>query len=343
MDQGNLVINQQTLRKRKHKSGRTWRSRRKKHFSKSTKSLDSSAETVDFMKWLSLCGLANPFQIKLYQVSGQGRALFTSKSCIPENEKVFIIPKDLIISIRMIRERHPKIYENFYFTDKLVYFLLLQRRLGTRSKFYLYLNILPAFGTIDLPALWPWERVEAYRGKAPDLVVDKIHHLSQRLQNDYRRFQKSLGKMQDDSVDYEHFLLAYLCVNTRCVAIGVDGPDDISIVPFFDMLNHSSSAQTKIGLKDGNFFVETQSRIGRHEQIHLCYSHESNHHFVYSYGFVPSALFNVDHREQTIRFCPNQHDCIEIPLEMLKHLYPDLNVRISRIKTILEYNSFEVR
>ncbi|KAF8367606.1 set-29 [Pristionchus pacificus] len=97
-------------------------------------------------------------------------------------------------------------------------------------------------------------------------------------------------------VDDDRLLWAWHVVNTRCIF--VENPphplidtstveDTIAVIPFVDMLNHSSDAScvAELDKRNGKYVVRLNKAVPEGSEVHVCYGPHDNGRLWVEYGF----------------------------------------------------------
>lgn len=129
--------------------------------------------------------------------------------------------------------------------------------------------------------------------ESENYLPSEVQEMIRQQQATFRRDFKLISRVLDPSFrsDKTGFKYAWCCVNTRSVSIpspNKGGEHTVGLVPFFDMLNHSSDARTILEF-DGDWFrVRAHRKYDAGEQVFINYGAHDNSALWVEYGFTLS-------------------------------------------------------
>ena len=239
-----------------------------------------------------------------------GRGLQTLRN-ITENECIIQIPESLLITCK-------KVLKNFYdiigeFETKLSaisllsLFILVEKSLGTQSKWYPYLKTLPTTYSVlsycdeNFIYLLPTFLKQKYLFIQASLVesFDVIYPI-------WFKISSKLDIRQN--ICFEEYKWAYFTVNTRCIyfkgpsLLNLTDENNMALAPYLDLLNHSPFVNVSCGMNEISncYEIKTETNFTKYDQVFINYGPHDNFKLLTDYGFV---------------IPDNPHDSIEIPLD----------------------------
>ncbi|KAI9255677.1 hypothetical protein BDA99DRAFT_442229 [Phascolomyces articulosus] len=151
-----------------------------------------------------------------------------------------------------------------------------------------YIDLLPShFNT--MPVKYP----KILADHLPASLKDEVSQQMKKLESDYTtasRFLKS--RNMNESVTYEEYEWAWLCVNTRCIHMSTMDATakggNIAMAILLDFLNHSSTAKIESGfnVRTQCFEIRTITPYKKGEQIFINYGPHDNLAILREYGFI---------------------------------------------------------
>lgn len=174
------------------------------------------------------------------------------------------------VGIELIRSQYEVRSKHTY----LAVFLLEERRKGRNSKFWPYIETLPAnYSTV--PIFFDQDQLDQLKGS---FSLAKIDDRIDQLKKEYNGVCDSLTKLNfGGNHTYDDFVWARLVVITRIFGISVNGVKTDGLVPMADMLNHKRPGQhgdtdTKWTYDDkqGGFIITATRSIQRGEEVFVC-------------------------------------------------------------------------
>lgn len=234
-----------------------------------------------------------PQQLKLHMfsvsdsespgVSFQLRGLMTERDIYP-GQDLITVPKQLVITKAVaISALDSQLISSHNLTSHqmLAIFLVVEKSKGEGSTWYPYIQSLPQ--TYETPCF-------ASKGEAscfPSFLkrIDSTQrHLIQRK---YSQCRQSL--VQTATMSFNDFRWAWITVNSRGV-YSPDGSDNLALVPFLDMFNHSPEVSVKAEtLPNGSYNIVNLNKTYRPgDQVMINYGPHNNITLYSEYGFLLS-------------------------------------------------------
>jgi len=259
--------------------GRTMRKRRRRVLSDHNQ---SKIET-ELLKWMTACGW-RPEHIKLHKFTVNGsfqlRGLAAVQPVLP-NQILIDVPQQLVITRDVALKhlsKHPKT-SHLPSHAILALFLLSERAKGEASFWHPYLTSLPA--SYEMPCFSTPSESECF---PPYLQrVDRKQRDTLR-----RKFLLCRAAVEvEGGLNYNAFRWAWFTVNSRGV-YSPDGSDNLALVPFLDMFNHSPDVRVEAEtMPDGNYRLTNLNRTYRKgDQVMINYGPHSNLSLYSEYGFI---------------------------------------------------------
>merc|ERR1719385_112111 len=216
-------------------------------------------------------------------VSFQLRGLMTERDIYP-GQDLITVPKQLVITKAVaISALASQLISSHNLTSHqmLTIFLVVEKSKGEGSAWYPYIQSLPQ--TYETPCF-------ASKGEAscfPSFLkrIDSTQrHLIQRK---YSQCRQSL--VQTATMSFNDFRWAWITVNSRGV-YSPDGSDNLALVPFLDMFNHSPEVRVKAESRPDGSYTITNSNMSYRagDQALINYGPHSNATLYEEYGFVIS-------------------------------------------------------
>jgi len=170
----------------------------------------------------------------------------------------------------------------------LASYLLQERELGAKSRWHVYISILPRkFETI--PLFFDEQQRQELVGS---ISLKKIDDRLESLRLEYEALCGAVPEYTRFSLN--DFIWARLVVITRIFGLVIDDVKTDGLVPMADMLNHRRPRETKwtYSQKRRGFLITALQGIGENAEIFDSYGRKCNSRFFVNYGF--SLEFNLD-------------------------------------------------
>ena len=170
----------------------------------------------------------------------------------------------------------------------LASYLLQEREKGSKSKWHVYISILPRkFETI--PLFFTEEQRKALIGS---IAIKKIDDRLESLRLEYEAICGAVPEFNRFALN--DFIWARLVVITRIFGLVIDDVKTDGLVPMADMLNHKRPRETKwtYSQKKKGFLITALQDIGENCEIFDSYGRKCNSRFFVNYGF--SLEHNLD-------------------------------------------------
>jgi len=240
------------------------------------------------LEWMKAVGRGwRPKHIKLHLFtlaeSFQLRGVMALQPHLPD-QILINVPQQLVITVDVAlkcllscTDPHPKIY-HLSSHSVLALFLLGERARGEASAWHPYLTSLP--DSYAMPCFSRPSESECFPSYLKS--VD-------RKQRDLlrRKFLACRDTFLRSDLDYNEFRWAWFTVNSRGV-YSPDGSDNLALVPFLDMFNHSPDVRVKAETRpDGGYRLTNVNRTYHQgEQVMINYGPHSNLNLYAEYGFI---------------------------------------------------------
>ncbi|KAI9492403.1 hypothetical protein BDB00DRAFT_765520 [Zychaea mexicana] len=166
-----------------------------------------------------------------------------------------------------------------------------------------YVDLLPShFNT--MPVKYP----KILADHLPTSLKDEVSQQIRKLESDYASALRFL-KMRNlhETVSYEEYEWAWLCVNTRCIHMSTMDATakggNIAMAILLDFLNHSWEAKIESGfnVRTQCFEIRTLTPYKKGEQVFINYGPHDNMAILREYGFViPDNVFNYVSLDQEV-------------------------------------------
>jgi len=244
------------------------------------------------INWLIQGGAKFPkLFLKFY--SAEYRAIHAMAS-IAKDEDICYIPHDYIMTSDVAKQSEigrQIISSKVDLRSKHSYlasYLLQERERGAKSRWHVYISILPRkFETIPL-FFDETQRAELVGSISLKKIDDRLESL--RLE-----YEALCGAVPEYSrFSLNDFIWARLVVITRIFGLVIDEVKTDGLVPMADMLNHRRPRETKwtYSQKKRGFLITALQAIGENDEIFDSYGRKCNSRFFVNYGF--SLEFNLD-------------------------------------------------
>ncbi|GMT27025.1 hypothetical protein PFISCL1PPCAC_18322, partial [Pristionchus fissidentatus] len=251
---------------------------------------DAEARLADFLEWSKQRGIR--FDDVEIRSAGEGAgngvfSLVTQRM----NKHVIELPVETLLTAGRVAEMdgyRRLLEENSFHAnpfEMLVIFFYLEREEG--SEWAPYLRMLPS--SFDTPVALDW------RLKEEDLPAS-VRPFWQQQRKELEGIRERLPPLLPSPIDIPRLIWAWHVVNTRCIYI--ENPphplidtsrveDTIAVIPFVDMLNHSSDASciAELDKRNGKYVVRANKAVPEGSELHVCYGPHDNGRLLVEYGF----------------------------------------------------------
>ena len=207
----------------------------------------------------------------------------------------------------------------------LAAYLLQEREIGSKSRWHVYISILPRkFETIPL-FFNDTQRKELIGS----ISLKKIDDRLESLRLEYESICNSVPEFNRFSL--EDFIWARLVVITRIFGLVIDDIKTDGLVPMSDMLNHKRPRETKwtYSQKKRGFLITSLQIIPENGEIFDSYGRKCNSRFFVNYGF--SLEINADN-EALMKFELPKND----PQYAIKARHLGFNIQDSNSRDIVK-------
>lgn len=291
--------------------GRTWRQRRRSKWLLQKKGGNGKetflcqAEYVHLRKWMKAEGNFKSPHLIPYIFPETGRGLMTLKQLKPGDHILSVSDKLIITSDTVlasdighwIKKCEPPLSAH----QALAVFLLSERTKGRHSFWYPYLRLLP--DTFDTPAFWSAHILNNLPPAALAYARTSLENVRAAHVHVCTWCNLVCPHLAPQLVSEKNFFWAWYAVNSRCVYMEVPSSAFIqernknyALVPFLDLLNHSSDAKVSAGFNSAtkSFEIVTCSGSRKYEQVFIKYGCHNNMELLIEYGFtIPQNPSNV--------------------------------------------------
>lgn len=212
----------------------------------------------------------------LYILEKPSRGI-ASKKEIKKGEKIVIIPNKFILqpsTIPYFKKLKNKVHENSIFA----YFLYQESKKGKKSFWNFYLKTFPSKKSVkkDYPLFLSLE----IKKKIKETEFGKLlEEHEKNIEDDFIKIKKFF---KDNTIKYKDYLYYRLLITSRIFGYN----NNIYMVPYIDLFNHSKRVNTCWYYKDGNFMLEAIKKIPPHTEIYDSYGDVSNTYLYLYYGFT---------------------------------------------------------
>ncbi|GMG98759.1 hypothetical protein Nepgr_000599 [Nepenthes gracilis] len=258
--------------------------------------VDSLENAESLQKWLSESGLP-PQKMAIERVNVGERGLVALKN-IRKGEKLLFVPPSLVIMAdsEWSCPEAGEVLKRNSVPDwpLLAVYLLSEASLLRSSKWSNYISALPR----QPYSLLYWTRSELDRYLEASQIRERAIERSDDVIGTYndlklRIFSKHPDLFPEEVFNMETFRWSFGILFSRLVRLpSMDGK--VALVPWADMLNHSSEVETYLDYdKSSKGVVFTTDRVYQpREQVFISYGKKSNGELLLSYGFVPKEGTN---------------------------------------------------
>lgn len=268
---------------------------------------DISAPVIRFWQWLKRNGFLNETHLDIYRSTTFGYGIFSHKKKFQSGDCLMSIPRRLLITSTMLRSYKPKVYGHFE-DDTLCLIVFLMNELDdVESPWVDYFEILPTdYRTLPC-RLPPWE-IKRHLSTVPESLKENYLKESEKMTATYWKLHQVINNNRNDLLwtkadlhNWDLFEWAYCTVNTRVVYLPSSPNntqtqvDKLALVPFFDLLNHSPSADVYLELSPTKeLMLYTRKPIDRFSQVFIKYNNYSNRQLLLHYGYTAIEKPDLD-------------------------------------------------
>lgn len=165
--------------------------------------------------------------------------------------------------------------------------LVHEKQLGEKSRWYPYINSLPAPDELTVPFYFSQEDLVWLRGTG---IYGEIEPTKKQWQQEWHTVLEQVGatEAQYPFEEYQWACTIYTSRSFPAKIIYPDAPDGLSmLVPIIDSVNHKP--QTPVhweGTVEGSFDLRSATEIGTGEEIFNNYGAKGNEELMFGYGFA---------------------------------------------------------
>jgi len=151
-------------------------------------------------------------------------------------------------------------------TDSLTELLADERRLGPKSIYAPYIDVLPPLSSFqsDMPRFWSDNRVEMVTAADGGQMLRKMR--------------------EDARSDLDPW--AHACVTSRANYVQGHG---FAMTPVLDMINHDGGCGTRAGIVEDELFLSVDRAYAEGDEVFISYGDLTNIETLCNYGFVVST------------------------------------------------------
>ncbi|KAH8550426.1 hypothetical protein BGW37DRAFT_521648 [Umbelopsis sp. PMI_123] len=199
------------------------------------------------------------------------------------------VPKNILITASEVAKRL-NVGNQLNSNQLLVLEICNLKRQGPKSSWWPYVRLLPQdFNT--MPVTYS---DDILKSALPPHLIDEVQEQKAKIETDYRLVVQFLNRASLGFADitYAEFEWAWLCVNTRCIHLGIEDKSivggNIALAPMLDFLNHKSDAKFECGYNHDtqSFDIRTLMPYRRGQQVFFQYGAHDNAFLLKEYGFV---------------------------------------------------------
>jgi hypothetical protein len=239
--------------------------------------------------------------LKVIELGGGERGVYFQQN-IPKNATILTIPFDSLLTVHSTKQTPLESIVSSWREDDILAFLLLYEKyvVGDQSRWSLHLKYLPLayHNTINFMD----EELEWIQGSNLYLTS---HQWKQQIQSDYHLVHETARSLfqnvaaYEEWLTFENYLWALCTIWSRFVSVRRGDTLYRSMVPFFDMLNHSphsSVGHIFLPHLDSLALVTSQPLTNCQQELTLNYGELSNSRLMMLYGFclVENPFDSVD-------------------------------------------------
>lgn len=267
---------------------------------------DNSDQVIGFWQWLKRNGFKNTTKLAIHRSPTFGLGIFTKKRRFKAGDAVMTLPARLLITSSVLRSYKPKVYGHFKEDLHCLIVFLMNELDDPESPWVDYFDVLPN-RYHSLPYHLSTREISRQLGTIPPSLRESLLVESEKMTSTYHSLRAVIhGSTRDlywtraDLLNWDLFEWAYCSVNTRCVYLprrsaGANSAtpkqqqqqDKLALVPFFDLLNHSPSADVYLQFtSDDELQLITRQPIDRFSQVFIKYNNYSNRQLLQHYGYT---------------------------------------------------------
>ncbi|EPZ31893.1 hypothetical protein O9G_003603 [Rozella allomycis CSF55] len=222
--------------------------------------------------------------LEIFEFSDTGRGL-RAKNDIAENEILFSISLDNVLSRKTVLHsldlKAKEYVQNLKTEDLLSSYICIERN-KSESFWKPYFDTLPSCS--DLAQIY----LADFKDILPEYVKNKIVAKNETFRASFETLKKI-----NPNVDYKQFLEASL-LGTQKILLNINKDalsknDSISMIPFFDMFNHSPNVSVDTKVENNTFQIITKTPYKSGEQVFINYGSHDNWTLLLEYGFTISS------------------------------------------------------
>lgn len=220
-----------------------------------------------------------------------GRGLIASKSIL-QNECLFEVPYDVIISKAVALKNVPEIDDSINDYVAIAIFLISERDKGDDSFWAPYIKILPDDDKLIPLFRWPEEDRSLLKGSptlaAAESLAVKLHAEFETVKE--RFFEPNPDRFPSSVFNYQSWEWAFAILFSRAISLTKD--KTVALVPYADLLNHNPFCSNYIDVHremiTGDKFVRLYSDrpYSITDQVYVTYGPKANADLLLLYGFV---------------------------------------------------------
>lgn len=220
-------------------------------------------------------GYVGPINVKNFGSKFRGLA---SNIFIEPNEKILIVPKELIITKDTCTTSYTQVFKDKFLSHHSLFalFIMFEKK-NPLSPWNKFLSVLPEDYS-NFPIFFTPEEISYLNGSSLLKILTKEIKC---LEQDYLIISSA------NLLTYEEFLKGRMLVSSRLFSVKAE-KDQSGLVPFADFFNHTykSSLSWGYNFDDNGFTVETQESYERGMEITIDYGKKSNLKLMMGYGFA---------------------------------------------------------
>jgi len=233
-------------------------------------------------------------KISICELGNNERGVFCQTQ-ISAEEPILSIPFSALLTIYHVLHSCPEIQtiamSGVREEDLLILMLLFEKHVrGENSRWSKHISLLPR--QYNSALFFTPEVLQALEGSNLAIIATRIQ--AQAQQDFEELLQKKVGNgeftVQDtfDWLTFEEYKWALSTIWSRFVTINRQGEQIKTMVPVFDMLNHSPTAAMMHGYQDSNdsFHLVTFQEWSAESEVFINYGPFSNSKLFWLYGFV---------------------------------------------------------
>lgn len=268
---------------------------------------DISAPVIRFWQWLKRNGFQNDTHLDIYRSLTFGYGIFSHKKRFQSGDCVMSVPRRLLITSSMLRLYKPKVYGHFEDEMLCLIVFLVNELDDAESPWLDYFEVLPTdYHTLPC-RLPPWE-IKRCLSVVPESLRESYLKESEKMTATFWKLHKVINDHRNDLLwtrvyllNWDLFEWAYCTVNTRVVYLpssqhnNTPTEDKLALVPFFDLLNHSPSANVYLEISPSKeLMLFTRNPIDRFSQVFIKYNNYSNRQLLLHYGYTAIEKPNLE-------------------------------------------------